>query len=164
VHLIKSFILFTAIWVAGCGSTSTDDVIVRGLEGKVISIADGDTFTILEKNNKQKKIRLYGIDCPEKKQAFGNVAKKQLGVLLFGKQVIVQSKNKDRFGRIVGIVFANGININEELLRSGMAWHFIRYDNNPSWQRLEEEARKAKRGLWSLNDPVAPWKWRKQPG
>lgn len=131
------------------------------LEGKVVKVADGDTFTMLV-NKEQIKIRLHGIDCPEKSQDFGNVAKTFLSDMVAGKLVKVKKMDTDRYGRTIGMVFIEGKNVNEELLRAGLAWHYKYYDKNPEWDKLEEDARVAKSGLWSMADPVAPWEWRKR--
>jgi micrococcal nuclease len=129
---------------------------------QVIAIADGDTFTILTKDFQQVKIRLYGIDCPEKKQGFGNVAKQRLSELIFGKSVKLKITGLDRYKRSIAFVYdESGTCINEELLKEGLAWHFLKYDNNPYWDDLEEQAREQKLGLWSMANPVAPWDWRK---
>lgn len=131
------------------------------LEGKVVKVADGDTFTMLV-YKEQIKIRLHGIDCPEKSQDFGNVAKTFLSDMVAGKLVKVKKMDTDRYGRTIGMVFIDGKNVNEELLRAGLAWHYKYYDKNPEWAKLEEEARSAKKGLWLMADPVAPWEWRKR--
>ena len=112
-------------------------------------------------DNQQIKIRLHGIDCPEKKQDFGQVAKEFLAGSVFGKVVTVQVKNKDRYGRTVGIVTIDGVNINEKLLKEGLAWHYKTYDKNPKWAKLEMDARKNKRGLWIQPKVIAPWDYRK---
>jgi len=131
------------------------------LKGYVVAIADGDTFTLLTNENRQFKIRLYGIDCPEKKQAFGKAAKQELSSLIFNKHVLIKQKDIDRYKRIVAIVFdENNICINETMLSTGFAWHFIRYDNNPYWQQLEDSARRQKTGLWADDNPLPPWQWR----
>jgi len=87
-----------------------------------VSVADGDTITILSNHNQQTKIRLYGIDTPEKSQAFGKKAKKFTASLTAGKQVSVKVYDKDRYGRSVGVVFVGGTNVNEEIIRAGYAW------------------------------------------
>lgn len=86
------------------------------MTGRVVSIADGDTITILNSSNTQHKIRLYGIDTPEKGQAFGNAAKKYTSELVAGKTVDVEVYDTDRYGRTVGVVFANGLNVNQSLI------------------------------------------------
>lgn len=131
------------------------------IKGIVVSIADGDTFTLLDSENKQIKIRLHGIDCPERAQDFGQVAKQYLSDLIFRKPVSVTQTDIDRYGRTIGIVYIDTININERILLSGLAWHYKRYDSNPVWSKLEQTAKENKKGLWSKNDPVPPWEFRK---
>ena len=132
------------------------------IQGKAVAITDGDTFTLLTIDQRQIKIRLYGIDCPEKGQAFGTKAKEKLSELIFGKYLTVTDRGLDRYGRTLGMVFHGELNICEEMIRTGFAWHFIRYDSNKAWDLLEEQARREKVGLWSDPEPVAPWIWRKQ--
>jgi endonuclease YncB( thermonuclease family) len=131
------------------------------LSGKVVSIADGDTFTMLVEGNKQVKIRLHGIDCPEKSQDFGQVAKKYLSDLVYNKTVRVREMDTDRYGRTIGMVMIDSVNVNEALLKAGLAWHYTRYDKNPKWSVVEKKARAGKKGLWSKPDAVAPWEFRK---
>lgn len=133
------------------------------LDGKVIGISDGDTFTLLTNSKEQVKIRLYGIDCPKKAQDYGSVARQGLSNLIFGQQVRIDKKDTDRYGRTVALVFNNkGVNINEELLREGLAWHYKEYDKNPSWDGLEAAARQKRAGLWAQSNPTPPWLWRKR--
>lgn len=141
-----------------------DAVAQKEIVGKVISIADGDTFTMLADGNKQVKIRLHGIDCPEKGQDYGDIAKKHLSSLLrlHHDSVKVIWKSKDRYRRTIGIAYSGRININEALLQKGLAWHYIKYDKNPQWSKMESTARNAKLNLWSNPSPVAPWNWRKK--
>lgn len=144
------------IWIFLCPTWVTAQ-----LTGKVVSVADGDTFTLLN-GTVQTRIRLHGIDCPEKGQDFSNVAKDFLSALVFEQAVKVDVKDTDRYGRTIGIVYVqDSINVNVELLKAGLAWHYRYYDQNPVWAALEATARKAKRHIWSLPDPVAPWDFRK---
>lgn len=130
------------------------------LKGKVIVIADGDTFTLLTAQNQQVKIRLHGIDCPEKKQPYFNNAKAYTSSLVFGKQVLVQVKSKDRYGRTIGVVLlADKRNVNELLLQAGWAWHFKKYDQDARWAAMEQLARRNRKGLWADPNPIAPWDW-----
>lgn len=133
-----------------------------GLNGKVVGVADGDTFTLLLPDNSTKKIRLHGVDAPERRQPFGTVSRQRLSELIFQKQVSVEEKDVDRYGRIVGIAFVNGESVNEEMLRSGLVWHYTQYDQNHEWAQLQEEARRARKGLWRDKNPVAPWEWRRE--
>ena len=129
-------------------------------EGRVVGITDGDTFTILVKDS-SIKIRLHGIDSPEKRQVFGIEAKKGLSNLIFNKQITVQANGHDRYGRLIGIAFLDSICVNEFMLRNGLAWHYLKYDSNPKWSKLESEAKELKVGLWSDSLQVEPWDWRK---
>lgn len=134
----------------------------RTLTGKVVSVADGDTFTLLTNGNKEQKVRLHGIDCPEKKQDFGQVAKTFTSNHIFGKTITVKATDVDRYGRTIAIVLLpDQISLNELLLKNGLAWHYLTYDKNPHWTRLENAARKNKLGLWQHSMPVAPWNFRK---
>lgn len=130
------------------------------LNGKVTAVQDGDTFTLLTKDSSRIKVRLHGIDSPERGQAFYKVSKQYLSGQVSGRTVRVMFSGRDRYGRILGIAFLDTININERLLAAGMAWHFKRYDNHPGWAKLENEARANKRGLWQDKYPVPPWEWR----
>jgi len=130
---------------------------------KVIKIADGDSFTVLYPDKHTERIRLHGIDCPESDQPFSKTAKKFTSQLIFNKEVTLVKKGIDRYGRTVALVYFNdSMLLNTELLKSGLAWHFTRYDKNQQWEKLEEEARKNRKGLWAgSQEPVAPWFWRK---
>jgi endonuclease YncB( thermonuclease family) len=109
-----------------------------------------------------EQVRLNGIDCPEKTQAFGTAAKKCTSDLVFGKIVTVESKGKDRYGRTLGLVsLPDGRSLNGELVKAGMAWWYRAYSNDKSLEALEAEAREAKRGLWADKDPTPPWNYRK---
>ena len=112
-------------------------------------------------NGKGERIRLHGIDCPEKRQAFGKRAKQLTSNLVFGKTVTVQVVDHDRYGRTVGVVLLpDGRSLNHELVRAGLAWMYRRYTNDRSLSDLEEEARVARRGLWADPHAVPPWEWR----
>lgn len=135
---------------------------VKSISGKVVSVADGDTFTLLVNGNRQVKIRLHGIDCPEKKQDFGQVAKDFTNKQVFGKNITVKTTDIDRYGRTIAIVLLpDQMSLNELLLKNGLAWHYLEYDKNPEWDTLENEAKKGKLGLWKLPNPVAPWDFRR---
>ena len=150
-----AFFLFTGIQ---CKSQKKERDAIRGY---VVSIADGDTFTLLTTEKKQVKIRLYGIDCPEKKQPFGTVAKQKLSELVFNKNVLAKKISTDRYKRTVAIVYDESNNcINEIMLKTGLAWHYTKYDHNLYWQRLQYSARKNKSGLWAEKGAIPPWQWR----
>lgn len=130
---------------------------------KVIGIKDGDTFVVLI-DGKEQAIRLEHIDCPEKKQPFGNKAKQFASVLCFGEYVQLNHKNKyDRNKRLISeIILNSGVNVNKELVRNGLAWHFKKYSKDNDYSELEFKARNDQIGIWSEPDPTAPWNWRKK--
>lgn len=129
---------------------------------KVIGIKDGDTFVLLI-DGKEQTIRLAHIDCPEKKQPFGNKAKQFASDICFGKYVIVINNHKfDRNKRLIAeLILSDGRNINKEILRNGLAWHFKKYSDSNEYAVLEMQARSNKLGVWSEPNPIAPWDWRK---
>ncbi len=129
--------------------------------GKVVGVTDGDTISVL-RDGEAVKVRLAGIDCPEKKQAYGQRAKQFTADLAFGKAVTVSYSKRDRYGRILGeVALPGGKVLNQELVRAGYAWHYTRYSKDRTLAELEEAARKAERGLWQDPDPVPPWEFRK---
>jgi len=130
--------------------------------GKVTGIKDGDTFEIMF-GGKAETVRLAHVDCPEKSQPYGKKAKQFASDLCFGKEVIVISTERDRYNRLIGIVYLkDGTNVNKELVKAGLAWHYRQYSNDPSYSFLEAEARNGKKGLWVEKDAAAPWEWRKR--
>lgn len=137
--------------------TCLGDVIV----GKVVGVSDGDTLTVLDNSKRQYKIRLSAIDAPEKNQPFGMRSKQALSNLCFGKEAKVTPLKADRYGRTVADVDCGGRNVNEEQVRSGMAWVYRKYAKGyGDLYRLEDEARVGLRGLWADLEPVPPWEWR----
>jgi endonuclease YncB( thermonuclease family) len=127
---------------------------------KVVSISDGDTFTGLDSENRQVKVRLHGIDAPEKAQPFGNVSRKALGDLIEGKTVEVQQVDKDRYGRVVANVHVGGVHVNRELVAKGLVWRYVQYDKKGEFTQVEQAAKAARKGLWGDANPVPPWEWR----
>lgn len=132
------------------------------ITGKVVSVADGDTITVLDAGRKQHKVRFHGIDTPETGQPFGTKAKQFTSAKTFGKTVTVRVTDKDRYGRTVGVVMVGGENVNLALVSAGLARWYQRYaPNEKALQRAEQEAKQAKRGIWSQSNPIAPWDWRR---
>lgn len=138
--------------------------VLAAFEGKVVGVKDGDTFEVLY-DGQSERIRLADIDCPENSQPFGKAAKKFASDLCYGKTVIViPKKRRDQYGRILGIVMTkDSLNVNEELIRSGMAWRY-KYSKNKVLNALENEARAQRKGLWADENPIDPWQWRKNKG
>lgn len=131
--------------------------------GKVVAIADGDTLTLLTSDRQQIKVRLAEIDTPERGQPYGTRARQALADLAFGKQATIESREKDRYGRLIGRVRVAGVDVNRELVHRGAAWVYRQYSRDRSLLAVEADARAAKRGLWSLPETqrLAPWDWRK---
>lgn len=149
---ICCFILF---WVAHTAHAAT-------FQAKVIHIADGDTITVLNDGNRQIKIRINGIDCPEKAQAYGNRAKEFTKDLVAGQMVTIQAYDQDRYGRTIGdVVLEDGRKLSQELIRAGMAWWYFKYSEDRELGQLELDAKLAHVGLWKDKNPVPPWVYRK---
>ena len=145
--------------------------------GKVVGVSDGDTITMLGAENKQHKIRLVGIDAPEKAQAFGNVAKQRMSDMVFGKEVRVDVRKQDKYRRTVGRVWVASVECKASdcpktldagmaLLTMGLAWHYKQFAPEQPKEEREQysfadiEARARKVGLWCDPKPVPPCEWR----
>ncbi len=132
---------------------------IATFSGKCVSIADGDTISVM-KDGKEVKIRIDGIDCPEATQDFGAKAKEFTADLVFGKEVQVDIVDVDHYGRFVGRVFVDGKDLSVELVKAGLAWHYVQYSTDTVLANAEKTARAAKIGLWSLPNPIPPWDFR----
>jgi len=134
---------------------------------KVIKVTDGDTVNVLDQTKTQHKIRLGGIDAPEREQAFGKKSTENLAKYVAGKNVEVEYGKRDRYGRTVGKLVKDGQDINLIQVKDGFAWHYKQYQKEQSKQdrtlysKVEIEARKKKVGLWSAY-AVPPWEWRRK--
>ena len=137
------------------------------IEGKVVNVADGDTITVLDEKNIQYKIRLQGIDAPEKAQPYGQKSKQSLHQLVHSKQVTVEYQKKDKYGRTIGKVLLNGADICLKQIELGMAWHYKQYESEQSHQdheiyrKAELFAQAERLGIWNDKLPTAPWEFRK---
>jgi len=151
----KAFLLVSAILF-------NSQALAADLTNRVVSILDGDTIEVLH-NHQPERIRLYGIDCPEKRQAYGQKAKQATSALVFGKEVMLQAHGHDKYERTIADVFLpDGTNVNHELVKNGWCWWYRKYaPDNTELSRLEQDARDAKKGLWADPEPVPPWAWRK---
>jgi endonuclease YncB( thermonuclease family) len=138
------------------------------ITGRVVGIADGDTITVLDSTKSQHKIRLAGIDAPEKAQPFGQVSKRHLSDLIFGKGVILDCGKKDKYKRKLCVVMVNGNDVNQAQVASGLAWWYRKYQMEQTvQQRADYEAAEMSAmaggiGLWSDVCPMPPWEWRKK--
>ena len=159
-NIFFSFFISILIYV----SPAHSDLLL----GKVVRVIDGDTIVLLDQNNEQHKIRLQGIDAPERKQAFGKKSKTFLSDSIAGKNVSVVFKKKDRYGRIIGIIIFDNVDVNLEQVRAGLAWHYKKYENEQteedrlSYSQAEINARENLLGLWSDPHAIPPWEWRRK--
>jgi endonuclease YncB( thermonuclease family) len=154
----------------------------KTLKGRTVKIADGDTVTIVDDSGYIHRIRLAGIDAPEKDQPYGDVSKENLIGLVSGKTVIIEYEKRDKYKRIVGKVLVDPpgdvfcmtldcvkkVDVGLEQIKAGLAWHYEYYQMEQSEEdrrlcsEAEQEARKKKIGLWKDNEPMAPWEWRRK--
>ncbi len=155
--------LVTLLFLALC----SHPVFADNLVGRVVGLADGDTVTVLDDQKAQHKVRLAGIDAPEKGQAFGNVSKQSLSDLVYDKTVSVEWHKVDRYGRKVGKILIDDLDANLEQVKRGLSWHYKDYAKEQSpedqtrYADAEAQARLDKRGLWVDAEPIPPWAWRK---
>lgn len=131
--------------------------------GPVVSVLDGDTIEVLH-NTHPERIRLHGIDCPEKGQAYGKKAKQATAALVFGKQVTLQTRGKDKYKRTLAeVILPDGTNVNHTLVKDGWCWWYGKYaPGDLTLEGLEKDAREAKKGLWADLHSEPPWEWRKR--
>ena len=130
--------------------------------GRVVGVADGDTIDVL-RNSRAVRIRLHGIDCPERGQAFGRQARQYTSKLAFRRTVGVHVRGTERYGRFVAdVLLPDGSSLNRELIRAGLAWHYVRYSTDRTLASLEWEARASRRGVWADARPVPPWEFRRE--
>jgi len=128
---------------------------------KVVGVKDGDTVVVLDSLNTQTTLRLAEIDCPEKNQPFGMKAKQFTSDAVYLKTIKFTVTSIDRYGRSIAMIYyENNKYLSAELIKAGLAWHYKRYSTSKELANFEEEAKKSKKGLWSDNNPVAPWAWR----
>jgi endonuclease YncB( thermonuclease family) len=143
-------------------------VHAKTIEGLVVGVADGDTITLLDQQKNTYKIRLQGIDAPEKKQAFGEKSKQSLHDLVHSKQVRIEYDKEDKYGRIVGKVTVEDVDVCLQQLVLGMAWHYKKYQNEQSvsdralYSETELTSKSLKLGLWTDDTPMPPWEFRKK--
>jgi len=136
------------------------------LTGRVVRVSDGDTIVVLDAGNGQHKIRLTGIDAPERGQAYGTKSKDHLSDSVAGKFVVVEYEKRDRYERILGKVLLSNEDMNLEQIKAGLAWHYKKYqmeqapEDRELYSQVEIKAREARRGLWHDPEPVPPWEYR----
>ena len=129
--------------------------------GEVVGVVDGDTIDVMH-NGRSERIRLHGIDAPEKSQAFGKKSKRAASELSFGQEVTVEEHGRDKYGRTLGeVVLPDDRSLNQEMVRSGHAWRYRKYSDDATLDHLERSARHSNRGLWQDEDAMPPWEYRK---
>ena len=161
-------LLAIALSLAACAAAA------ETIDGRVIGVSDGDTITLLlvsDTTKTPRKIRISGIDAPEKAQAFGSVAKEAMSQLAYGSDATAECRTTDRYGRSICLVRVKEVDVGLRLIELGLAWHYKKYastqprEESASYAMLENASRAAKRGLWRDLDtaapPVPPWDWRR---
>jgi endonuclease YncB( thermonuclease family) len=150
--------------------------VFADVTGRVVGVSDGDTITVLDETKTPHKIRLAGIDAPEKGQPFGQNAKQHMSDLVYGKEVRLEGDKQDRYGRTVAKVWVTPVSCPNcpktldagmAMLTVGLAWHYKKYQKEQSAEDRERysfaeiEAKAKRAGLWADPDPTPPWEWRK---
>jgi endonuclease YncB( thermonuclease family) len=154
--------LLCAIALCGISVSAT----AAELEGRVVGVSDGDTITVLVGEHDSVKVRLAGIDAPEKAHPFGSVSKKNLSDHVYEKKITVEWEKKDRYGRVLGRVLVDGSDACLEQIRAGLAWHYKQYAKDQpaslrgTYEEAERLARRSRAGLWREPNPIPPWEFR----
>lgn len=131
------------------------------ITGRVSFVADGDSFEMHTEAGQTVRVRMFGIDAPEKGQDHSNRAREALMARIHRRRIEVRVIETDSYGRFVGEVFRDGVSINRAMVADGWAWHYARYSNDPALAQAERAARADRRGLWRGRQPVPPWEWRR---
>jgi len=126
--------------------------------GRVVGVTDGDTISVM-RDGRSVRVRLEGIDCPERGQDFGQRAKQFTSEMAFGKDAVVDVRDVDRYGRLARVT-VDGEDVSLALVRSGLAWHYTKYSRDPELAEAEMTAKSAQLGLWSRPAPTPPWEFR----
>jgi endonuclease YncB( thermonuclease family) len=147
---------------APASPTSATTPIDAALTGQAVNITDGDTFTLRYSSLEEERVRLHGIDAPERNQPHGPAAGAELARLIEGREVRVELVDRDNYGRLVARVWIGDIDINLALVEAGHAWWYEYYaQDRRDLELAEEAARRAQLGLWAQRNPVPPWEWRR---
>ena len=148
-----------AIAACAVAALATAGAACADFTGRVVGVADGDTLTVLV-GSRQVRVRLWGIDAPERKQPWSSRSRDALVARAMHRDAIVATRGTDGYGRTLARVAVDGVDLGEAQVRDGMAWVYRRYTKDRPMFAIEDEARAARRGLWSLPDPEPPWAWR----
>lgn len=130
-------------------------------DAKVVRVIDADTIEVVDESKTQTRIRIHGIDAPERGQPFAARSRSTLSDLVSDKTIRIQPDGRDRYGRTIGRVTLGGRDVGLAMLEAGMAWHYVKYDQSPQYAQAARAARDAGRGLWADKNPIPPWDWRK---
>jgi micrococcal nuclease len=160
-------VVVALVAAVACGQQTPVSSASTTYSARVVGVTDGDTVNVLRQHpsgrREQVRVRLHGIDAPESGQPFGSKAKATLSDLVFDKQVRVEVRDIDAYDRTVAVLHVGGVNVNVEMVRLGMAWHYKHFaPDDRQLSRAEQDARAARRGLWADPRPVAPWTFRRQ--
>ena len=162
----QNILFFISAALASTLTPFAAPALAATLYGQVVGVSDGDTVTVLVDGHSQVHVRIAGIDAPEKRQPYGQRSKQLMSDCAFGKEVAVEWKKIDRYGRTVGKVVSKGVDCGLRQIELGMAWHYKTYakdqsrEDREAYAEAEERARAKGRGLWSDADPVPPWQYR----
>ena len=160
------FLSILLLLLTGLSAPSYAEIIT----GRVVGVTDGDTLTLLDSSNQTHKIRLAGIDAPEKKQDFGQKAKTSLAELAYGQDARASCQKKDRYRRDVCVVKVNDKDVGLEQVRTGLAWWYRQYAKEQTrqeridYEKAEQDAKNRRLGLWSGSRALPPWEWRHSRG
>lgn len=138
----------------------SDSSVAKVFDAYLVRVLDGDTFTVRANDGSTFNVRLDGVDAPESEQAYGLEATRELKRLLTGRVLRISAKSKDRYKRVLADVYVGGISVNESMLKTGYAWHYKKYSQDPKLAKLEDDAQDAARGFWQHTWLVAPWDYR----
>lgn len=161
-HILRWATVF-AVCLSLAGPVSAEE-----LQGVVVGVADGDTVTVLDADRVEHKVRLAGIDAPERRQAFGTRSRQALASRVFNRSVTVDWHKRDRYGRLVGKVLVENKDAGLDLVAAGLAWHYKAYEREQAlpdrlaYAEAERVARESRVGLWADGDPVPPWEFRRR--
>jgi endonuclease YncB( thermonuclease family) len=156
-----TFVLFICIFLQSFCIIAQSNFPKKPFKAKVTRIVDGDTYDVEMSDRRTIRIRMFGIDAPEKSQSNGQKAMYGLSALCYGKTIQINPVGTDPNRRLVAdAISAEGINLNIEMVKLGLAWHFKRYSDNPLLAIAEKEARAARKGLWKEDNPIPPWEYR----
>jgi len=165
IKIRNTYIWLFMLFIISCNSGSTERSVSDRddeLTGRVIKVLDGDTYDVLLPGNKTLRVRMEGIDAPERGMPFYRVSKNYLKSLCANKAVTVRITNKDQYDRYVGFTYLeDGTELSHAMIEAGLAWHFKKYNSDSDLSNLETEAKKLKKGLWHDKSPMPPWENRR---